>query len=141
MSMPAPPTSIWVTLLTVLIGIAVLCVLLFPYFGPRLPWEPDNRGLLVRLKKRRERLLRAIKDAEFERESGALAEAEYRALRNELKLKAVTVTRELEQARVMRLKALGSRGRGLPTSQRKHLEDLVAKRVAALTTAPGAKGA
>lgn len=138
--MSAPSATVWVTILTVLVSIAAVCVLAYPCFGPRLPWERDNLGILVRIKKRRERLLRAIKDAEFEHQTGLLADEEFRAMRNGLKLKAVAVTRELEQARLLRLKSLQTGARGVSPSQRKRVEDLVAKRALARSPAQGAKG-
>jgi len=141
MNLPPPTLSFWVTAMTVLVGCAVLCVLVYPLFTPRSAWDAGSAGLLARLKKRRERLLRALKDADFERQTGALAEEEHRALRNDLKAKAIRVTRDLERARVARLRTLMSRSGGLPPSQRKRLDDLVAKRLAALTAARTPKGA
>jgi hypothetical protein len=112
--------------MTTLIGLAVLCVLAYGFLGEREVWDLEaGEGLLGRLKKRRERLLRAIKDLEQERESGKLSEDEFRTLRNDLKLRAIRATRDLDRVRALRVRNLARQRGGLSPSRRKHIEGLV----------------
>lgn len=125
------------TLLTVLIAISVGCVLAYSLIAPRPPWELESAGLLARLRKRKDRLLRAMKDCAFELQSGTISAEGYQALRNDLKERAIQATRDIERVRRARFKSLLSRGRGVvPPSQRKHLEALIAIRREKLGEAP-----
>jgi hypothetical protein len=112
--------------MTILIGLAVLCLLAYGFLGEREPWDLESgEGLLARLKKRKERLLRAIKDLELEHESGKVAGEEFRALRNDLKLRAMQAQRDLDRVRRSRIRSLGRRRGGLSPSRRRHIEELV----------------
>jgi hypothetical protein len=112
--------------LTILIGLAVLCVLAYGFLGEREVWDLDEReGLLGRLRKKKERLLRSIKDLEIERESGKISEEEFRTLRNDLKLRAIRATRDLDRVRGVRVRSLARRRAAIPPSRRKHIEELV----------------
>lgn len=130
-----------VTLLSVLIALAVVCVLSFSLISRRLPWELESSGLLARLRKRKERILRAIKDAELERQAGKLSDEELRDLRNSLKQRAILVARDLERVRRARFRSLLRRGKGGSSiSQRKHMEELIAQRVLILSGGAPAPG-
>jgi hypothetical protein len=115
-----------VAAMTVLIGLAVFCVLAYGFLGEREQWDPEEQeGVLGRLKKRRERLLRAIKDLETERESGKLSEDEFTTFRNDMKLRAIRATRDLDRVRGLRVRNIARRRGGIPPSRRKHIEELV----------------
>ncbi|MBI4604770.1 MAG: hypothetical protein HY721_22640 [Planctomycetes bacterium] len=131
-----------VTGMTVIVGLAVLCLVAWSLFSPREPWAPEEgAGLLARMKKRRDRLLRSMKDLESERESGLITEDELRSVRNELKGRAIAVTRDLERVRRARLRGLMGRRRGLEPSERKRIEQAVRERAAArAAAAPGGQG-
>jgi len=117
-----------------LIGLAILFLLGCSFFSKKEVWDlEEGTGLLVRLKKRRDRLLRAMKDMEFERDSGAIAEEEFRTLRGEFKRRAIGVTKDLDRVRKVRLRKLMKKRRGVTPSQRKRVEALVRERVAART--------
>ncbi len=141
--MDAPPVASWsTTLLSLLIALAVVCVLVYSLISRRIPWELERSGLLGRLRKRKDRILRAIKDAELERQSGTLGEEELQTLRNTLKQRAIHVTRELDRVRQARFRSLfRSSRKGITPSQRRHLEDLIAKRLAKLNESPMAPAA
>lgn len=127
----APATSLGVMLMTILVGLAVLCLLAYSLIARKERWDLEpGAGTLARLKKRRERLLRSIKDLELAREAGSLSEEELRELRNDLKLRAIAVTKDLERVRKARLRSVLKSRRGITPSQRKHVEDLVRERLA-----------
>jgi hypothetical protein len=138
MSSAPPGASLGVILMAVLVGIAVLCVLAHGLMSPRETWDLEQgAGILSRLKKRRAHLLRSIKDLELARESGSISGDELRELRNDLKMRAVIVTRDLERSRKARLRSVLKGLKGLTPSQRKHVEELVRERLARIS-APGA---
>jgi hypothetical protein len=114
-------------LMAILIGLAALSIIAFELLGPAEPWDlEEGSGILSRLRKRRERLLRAIKDLEFEHQAGGLSEEEFRRLRNDFKARAVEATRDLERVRKTRLRSLAGRRRGGPTpAERRRIEELV----------------
>src|SRR5262245_30002372 len=113
----------------ILIALGLLCLLLYNLLGPKEVWDPEEGlGLLVRLKKRKERLLRTIKDLEFARESGTLSEEEFRQLRNDYKLRVISASKGLERVRRSRLRNLMKRTRGATPSQKKRIEELVKAR-------------
>jgi hypothetical protein len=113
----------------ILIGLGLLCLLLYNLLGPKEAWDPEEGlGLLMRLKKRRERLLRTIKDLEFARESGTLSEEEFRQLRNDYKLRVIAASKGLERVRRSRLRNLMKRSRAATPSQKRHIEELVKAR-------------
>ena len=127
----------WGTILmTGLVSLAVISVLVQGLLSGREVWDIAAPGLLARAKKRRERILRAIKDADLERQAGTLSEAEFNALRAELKSRAIAATKALEHIRLTRVKNLMRQRRNLTPSQRKHIEELVRQR-AERKEAPG----
>ena len=137
----AAQTPLGVTLMTLLVGFAVLTVLAFALMGPRETWDLEaGMGLLSRLRKRRARLLRAIKDLEVGKESGALAQAEFQDLRDDFKRRAVRVTKDLERVRKLRVFNLMRKRRPLTPSQKKHVEELVQIRAARRQTGPQETG-
>ena len=139
MTAELPEVTWGTTLLSGLIALAVTCVLVYSLIARRIPWELESAGLLARLRKRKDQLLRAIKDAEYGRQSGALSDEELQGLRNSLKQRAIQVTRDMESLRKVRFKSLLRKGRGGVTpSQRKHLEGLVASRLAKMGENPPA---
>src|SRR5213593_4363958 len=113
----------------ILIGLGLLCLLLYNILGPKEVWDPEEGlGLLGRLKKRRERLLRTIKDIEFAKESGTMSEEEFRQLRNDYKLRAISASKELGRVRQARLRNLMRKARGATPSQKKRIDELVRAR-------------
>jgi len=115
------------TLLAILAGLAALSIIAFEFLGPSEPWDlEEGTGILAALRKRRERLLRAMKDLELERDRRAISEEEFQKLRNEYKARAVAATRDLDRARKSRLRSLSGRRRGeiLP-AERRRIEELV----------------
>ena len=115
------------TLLGILIGLAALSIIAFELLGTSEPWDlEEGTGVLAALRKRRERLLRAIKDLELEHERRAISDEEFQRLRNEYKARAVAATRDLDRARKSRLRSLAGRRRGeiLP-AERRRIEELV----------------
>ena len=123
----------WLTAnaMTVLIGLGAASLLLFSLLGERELWDLDEgRGLLARLRKRRERFLRSLADLETERAAGNLAEQEFHVLRNDLKRKAIRASRELERVRQGRLRRLESGRGGSSEARRRQIEALVKERKA-----------
>ena len=120
--------------LTILVGVASCSVLGLSLFGEREIWDLDEGdGVLATLKKRRERLLRSIKDLETEFESGALSREEFNTLRHEYKRRAILASKELDAARRIRLRKInkvGGRAQAseLSEADRSRLEALVQSR-------------
>ena len=136
----ALPTGV-IALMTCLIGAAGLLCLGWSLIGPAEPWDPElGSGMLARLRKRKERLLRSIKDLEQESEAGLLAEDELRDLRNDLKRRAIEAAKSLERVRRMRLQSLLKRKRGLWPAERKRIEELVKARALRPPQAAAAPG-
>jgi polyhydroxyalkanoate synthesis regulator phasin len=122
-------TSWAVVGMATIITLGVLSLLAHGFLVPTEPWDLEARaGLLARLKRSRDRILRSIKDVEFEHESGALAEEEFRTLRNDLKRRAIEATRELDRARKRRLKSLLRSGRVASPAEGARVEELVRAR-------------
>lgn len=120
--------------LTILVGVASCSVLGLSLFGEREIWDlDDGDGVLATLKKRRERLLRSIKDLETEFESGALSREEFNTLRHEYKRRAILASKELDAARRARLRKINKVGRraqasDLSEAERSRIEGLVQSR-------------
>jgi hypothetical protein len=129
MGAESEPTSWAVLGMAIIIALGVLSLLAHGFMTPPEPWDLEARaGLLARLKRSRDRILRAIKDVEFEHESGALSEEEFRTLRNDLKRRAIEATRDLDRARNRRLKSLLRSGRAASAAEGARVEDLVRAR-------------
>lgn len=86
-----------VWLATILAAGTVLLILASPFRGRRLPWMPFRAvppgGDLFA---RKEALLRAIKDIEFEYRNGTLSKDDHDVLADEYKRRAVAVMKRLE---------------------------------------------
>ena len=138
MGAESEPTSWAAVGMAIIIGLGVLSLLAHGFLAPAEAWDLEARaGLLARLKRSRDRILRAIKDVEFEHESGALSEEEFRTLRNDLKRRAIEATRGLDQARKRRLKSLLRSGRSASAAEGARVEELV--RARSSPTSPASK--
>ena len=117
--------------LLALIGLAVVALLLFGLLGAKEPWDLDlGEGVLAGLNRKKGRLLRALKDLENQRENGTLTEEEFHTLRNDFKLRALGVMKELDRVRVARIRHVRG-GEGGPTpGLRRKVERLVKERSA-----------
>ena len=70
------------TLLIILISFIILCILYFSGNGPRESWDPDlESGALSILERRKDKLLRVLKDLDDEHEMGTIEKTEYLQLR------------------------------------------------------------
>jgi hypothetical protein len=80
----------------VLAGCTVLVLILVPLFRRRPLWMPfPEGGRRAELLDEKEKLLRAIKDVEFEFENGTLSQEDRDTLRADYKMKAAKVSREI----------------------------------------------
>jgi len=114
--------------LLVLIAMAALAVLLHGLLGPREAWDIDaGRGLLTRLGRRKERLLRVLKDIDEERQKGTLDPTEHARLRREYKREAIETMRELDRVRAAWVRRV-ARQTAVPTSLRQRIDKEVARR-------------
>ncbi|MCZ6792169.1 MAG: hypothetical protein O7J95_00985 [Planctomycetota bacterium] len=122
-----------VVAMTVLVSLATLGLVVYVICGTRETWDLDaGAGRLARLKRRRERVLRTMKDLDTEREAGIITEEDFRGLRGDYKRQAVLLSKELERVRRNRLRQL-SRGVSRATAQtRKRVESFVKARKAGL---------
>jgi len=124
------------TVLTALIGVAVVCLLGFGLSGRASSWGPTDRdALLHRIERRRDTLLRIVRDIAFERELGLLSEAEFTALRATWQARLDEATRMLGRLRRARLHAVVDGKGGVSSATRRRIEDLVAARKALLAAA------
>lgn len=115
--------------LLAVIGLAAIALMLPGLLRPGEAWDREQgAGLLSRLRKRKDRLLRAIKDIELEHESGKLSDDEFRRLRNDYKLLAIRAMKELDRVRSSRVRHLGRGRRGIPPSVRNRLEKVVERK-------------
>ena len=122
METAAPAVSLGVTLMTTLVGLALLCLLAYSWLARKERWDLEpGAGVLGRLKKRREHLLRSIKDLDLAREARSISEEDFSLLRNDLKLRAVAVTKDLERVRKARLRGVLKGRSSITPSQRKPL--------------------
>ena len=115
-----------VTTLGILAGIAALGGIIVGLLSDKEVWDLDEgEGLLSRLGRERGRMLRSLKDLEFEHEAGTLSTEEFRSLRQEYKRRAIVVSRRLDRLRKSRLRALEKSGTALSTAQKNRIEELV----------------
>jgi hypothetical protein len=113
--------------LIAVISLAVLLVFLYALWRSPGVWDLDEGpGRLSDLRRRKDRMLRAIKDLEEEKEAGRLEDAEFQVLRNDFKQRAVEVMRELDRLRAVRVRRLASQE--LPAFIRRRVEAEVARR-------------
>ena len=97
------------TALLILIGF-IICFLLFYASGGEVEtWDPDlDSDALSTLARRKDRLLRILKDLDEEKAMGSIEDSEHLRLRRSYKAKAVVALREFERVREARLRRLGS---------------------------------
>ena len=101
------------TSLILLISFIICCILYFAWSGPRESWDPDlESGALSILERRKDKLLRALKDLDDAHEMGMIEKTEYLQLRRNYKARAVVALREFDRVREARLRRLKS-GEGL----------------------------
>jgi hypothetical protein len=101
------------TSLILLISFIICCILYFAWSGPRESWDPDlESGVLSILERRKDKLLRVLKDLDDEHEMGTIEKTEYLQLRRNYKARAVVALREFDRVREARLRRLKS-GKGL----------------------------
>lgn len=91
----AAATEIGLFVLAVVAGL----ILLEPLFGRRRAWLFRPRDPLFRLAQEREQVLRAIKDLEFEHQTGKIDGADLAPLREPLYARAAALTGELDRLR------------------------------------------
>jgi hypothetical protein len=85
----------------ILIG-SVAWLVVVPFFRPRqdtlAPVEPDNQqNLLERWERQKKEAYAAIKEAEFDRQTGKLTEEDYDFLRNKYEARALEALTQLDQ--------------------------------------------
>ena len=91
--------------LLALISFLIITIMVQAALGPKEPWDPDlEAGTLSILGRRKDKLLRILKDIDDEREMGSIEEAEYLQLRRSYKAKAVVALREFARVRETRLR-------------------------------------
>ncbi|HLU46532.1 MAG TPA: hypothetical protein VK116_00560 [Planctomycetota bacterium] len=117
------------TTLLVLIALAVAGILLYRILGPAEAWEGAwDEGTLSSLKRRRDRILRALKDIEQEREAGLLTGDEFERLRSELRREGAFALRDLERLRAVRRSWLRRPGGAITPSVRRRIDELALAR-------------
>jgi hypothetical protein len=124
------------TLLTVFIGAAAFALLTSGLLRKKEAWDTDDRAWrLPLLRRRREQLLRAIKDLDLQGQAGAGAEEAPMSQRSRLKSEAIAVSKELDRLRKARLRALVKSGQRGIQEQAHRVEEAVRLRRAALREA------
>lgn len=87
----------WIILLVLVLVVLVVWIAL-PLAGVRRSWAPmDHKSIEEQLQAERGRLLRALKDLEFEREAESLGDDEYQELRADYLAETAAVYRRLEE--------------------------------------------
>jgi len=127
------------TSLLLLISFIICCILYFAWSGPRESWDPDlESGVLSILERRKDKLLRALKDLDDVHEMGTIEKTEYLQLRRNYKARAVVALREFDRVRETRLRRLKS-GEGLVSpALRAQVDKMVRQR--SQGAAPAAEG-
>ncbi len=117
--------------LTVLIAISVLAVFLCAFTGQREVWDLDEGpDLLSRLKRKKDRTLRVIKDLREEHARGSIEDAEFEALVKRYSTEAKRLIQELYRVRAVRMRqvAAGSiASTAIPAASRSRVEREVAR--------------
>ncbi len=92
----------WIPLLA--LTLVLFAVWIFsPLFGGRRSWATvDHATVEEQLLKERERLLRALKDLEQEREAGSIGEEEYEDLRREYLVETAAIYRRMDSLGIAR---------------------------------------
>jgi len=116
-------------LMVSLLAIAVLGLIAHPLLSPTEEWDRAGaHGALTALARKRDRLLRVIKDLEFEHQAGLLSDEEFTRLRLDFKRRALQAMSELERARAARVRHLGQGRRSVAPSMLRRVESLLAAR-------------
>ena len=115
--------------LLALISFLIITIMVQAALGPKEPWDPDlEAGTLSILGRRKDKLLRILKDIDDEREMGSIEEAEYLQLRRSYKAKAVVALREFDRVRETRLRKLKTGGIHVSAGIRGRIDDMVSQR-------------
>ena len=97
------------TALLILIGFITCFLFFYASSGEDETWDPDlDSDALSTLARKKDRLLRILKDLDEEKAMGSIEEGEHLRLRRSYKAKAVIALREFERVREARLRRLGS---------------------------------
>ena len=115
--------------LLALISFLIITIMVQAALGPKEPWDPDlEAGTLSILGRRKDKLLRILKDLDDEREMGSIEEAEYLHLRRSYKAKAGVALREFDRVRETRLRKLKTGEIHVSTGIRNRIDDMVSQR-------------
>ena len=115
--------------LLALISFLIITIMVQAALGPKEPWDPDlEAGTLSILGRRKDKLLRILKDIDDEREMGSIEEAEYLHLRRSYKAKAVVALREFDRVRETRLRKLKTGETHVSAGIRDRIDDMVSQR-------------
>ena len=115
--------------LLALISFLIITIMVQAALGPKEPWDPDlEAGTLSILGRRKDKLLRILKDLDDEREMGSIEEAEYLHLRRSYKAKAVVALREFDRVRETRLRKLKTGEIHVSAGIRDRIDDMVSQR-------------
>jgi len=115
--------------LLALISFLIISIMVQAALGPKEPWDPDlEAGTLSILGRRKDKLLRILKDLDDEREMGSIEEAEYLQLRRSYKAKAVIALREFDRVRETRLRKLKTGEIHVSAGVRGRIDDMVSQR-------------
>ena len=115
--------------LLALISFLIIAIMIQAALGPKDPWDPDlEAGTLSMLGRRKDKLLRILKDLDDEREMGSIEEAEYLQLRRSYKAKAVVALREFDRVRETRLRKLKTGEIHVSAGIRDRIDDMVSQR-------------
>ena len=115
--------------LLALISFLIITIMIQAALGPKEPWDPDlEAGALSILGRRKDKLLRILKDLDDEREMGSIEEAEYLHLRRGYKAKAAVALREFDRVRETRLRKLKTGEIHVSTGIRNRIDDMVSQR-------------
>jgi hypothetical protein len=118
------------TMLALLILLATLAIaLLALLLSGREPWYLDEAPESFRaLQRAYEKILRTLKDIEFDFQVGTLSEEEHVALRTEYKRRAVAIRGALERSRLAGVRRIAAgQSVGLSPAERSKIEELVKK--------------
>ncbi len=115
--------------LALVAGATILVGLLSMLLGPREPWDLAETPERFRsLQRAYDRTLRAMKDLEFDVQSGTLSAEEHAQLKWEYKERAIRIRKALERLRLAAVRRVAGGERGSPSrKEREEIEALVAR--------------
>ena len=134
------PATLLLTIGAAAAGLGLVALLV----GRREPWDVEETPERYRVLRRAyERILRIMKDLEFDHQTGTLSAEEHGALKAEYKEKAIAIRRELERARLAAVRgvvlgrsAAATAGRA-SAAEAERIEALVARAREKLEAASG----